>query len=93
MKNPSERKESNQSFKTPDLYLAAFLKIRGLILNGSERERGRVFFIFQQEDVIEGMIKDYYNDAAVPVLTYKAALRDLKSIIMEVRRDFHIENK
>lgn len=93
MQNLSTKKESNQSFRTPDLYLAAFLKIRGVILDGSERERGRTIFIFQQKDVIEGLIRDYYNDAAVPVLAYKGALRDLKAIIHGSREDFHIRDK
>lgn len=86
MENLSEKKESNPLYRTPDLYLAAFLKIKGLIFDGSERERGRTFFIFQQKDNTEELIRGYYNDAAVPVLAYKGALRDLKSIIMEVRR-------
>jgi len=88
MQNLSTNKESNQSFKTPDLYLAAFLNIRGLILDKCETEKGRIFFVFQNKDNLEELVRDYRNDAAVPVLTYKATLRDFKSIIMEIRRDF-----
>lgn len=77
MKNPS----AMASYKTSDLYLSAFLKSKEVILLSINEKNGKVFFIFQNDGNIQDLINRYFNDSDVPVLRYKAALRDLRSII------------
>jgi len=71
----------NASYRTSDLYLSAFLKSKGIILQGIDKENGNVTFIFQNDGSIQGLINGYFNDSDIPVLRYKAALRDLRSLI------------
>lgn len=79
-------------YETPDLYLAAFLKAKGTILKNSKKEKGRITFIFQDKGNIQDLIKDYFNDSNVAVLTFKAALRDLRSIIFDYKNSFFPED-
>lgn len=74
-------KASVNSYKTSDLYLSAFLKSKGIILQGSIKKNGKVIFVFQDNGDIQDLINRYFNDSDVGVLRYKAALRDLRSII------------
>ena len=64
-----------------DLYLSAFLRAKGVILQNINRKNGKVIFVFQDDGNIQNLINRYFNDSDVPVLRYKAALRDLRSII------------
>ena len=84
-KNPSQtlQRTGVPFYRTADLYLSAFLKAKGIILKGTEKETGKIFFIFQNEGNIKGLINNYFNDSDVGVLSYKAALRDLRSIIFD----------
>lgn len=72
-------------YKTSDLYLGAFLKVKGIFLKKATWENGRVVFIFQSPGDIQRLIAEYFNDSNVGVLTYKAALRDLRTIIFEYK--------
>ena len=69
------------SYRTSDLYLSAFLRAKGVILQNINRKNGKVIFVFQDDGNIQNLINRYFNDSDVPVLRYKAALRDLRSII------------
>lgn len=72
---------ASSNFKTPDLYLSAFLKTKGIVLQGINEKNGKVFFIFQNDGNIQDLINQYFNDSDVGVLSYKAALSELRSII------------
>ena len=82
-KNHSLKKNSSTTatYKTSDLYLSAFLKSKGTILKNAIKKNGRVIFIFQDDGDIKDLVNKYFNDSEVGVLRYKAALRDLRSII------------
>jgi len=84
-KNPCQtlQRTGVASYRTSDLYLSAFLKSKGIILQGTEKETGKVIFIFQNEGNIQDLINKYFNDSDVGVLRYKAALGDLRSIIFD----------
>ncbi len=84
-KNPCQNPErtSVASYKTSDLYLSAFLKSKGVILQSINEKDGKVIFIFQDNGDIQDLINKYFNDSDVGVLRYKAALRDLRSIIFD----------
>ena len=82
-RNHSLEKNSSTTatYKTSDLYLSAFLKSKGTNLEGATKKKDKVIFIFQDDGDIEGLVNKYFNDSEVPVLRFKAALRDLRSII------------
>lgn len=68
-------------YKTADLYLSAFLRAKGTILQDTVRKNGKVFFAFQDDGNIQSLVNQYFNDALVPVLQFKASLGTLRSII------------
>jgi hypothetical protein len=69
-------------FECYDLYLSAFLKSRGVLFEGAKRGEGkRIIFLFRRQPDLEELIKEYYNDGPVPVLSFKATLRNLRDII------------
>lgn len=70
-------------YRTSDLYLSAFLRAKGVIIQNINRKNGKVIFIFQNDGKIQDLINKYFNDSDVPVLRFKAALRDLRSIIFD----------
>ncbi len=70
-----------------DLYLSAFLKSRGVVFEGHKRGEGkRIIFLFRRQPDIEDLIKSFYNDSLVPVLSFKSALRNLRDLIFEESR-------
>lgn len=83
--SPTIKRKSSASapYETSDLYLSAFLKTNGVILQSINRKNGKVYFVFQNKGDIEELVNKYFNDAYVSVLSYKAALRDLRSIIFD----------
>jgi len=68
-------------YRTVDLYVAAFLKAKGITLVDVEREDKRVTFLFKDPDEVERLVKDFYNGGQVRANDYRNALRDLKAII------------
>ncbi len=82
--NPHSLHRDNPTiYKTSDLYLGAFLKTKGVFLEKAAWENGRVVFTFQDPGNIQELIAEYFNDSIVGVLAFKAALRDLRTIIFE----------
>lgn len=81
-KYPTSCVESVQSlYETSDLYLSAYLRSCGLVLKGTYEEKQRVVFVFNDEGNVHDLIREYFNDGHVGVLSFKGALRDLRSII------------
>lgn len=68
------------NYRTSDLYLSSFLMARGSRLRAVNESSGQKYFVFEAEN-IESLLGDYFNNAKIPVLSYKAALRDLRTII------------
>ncbi len=84
-KTPTREKDPSTiaSYKTADLYLSAFLRVKGIMLVNVDKKNAKVIFIFKDDGNIQGLISEYFNDFNVRVLSYKAALRDLRSIIFD----------
>ena len=80
-------------YRTADLYLSAFLRAKGTILQETVKKSGKVFFIFKDDGSIQDLINQYFNDSSVGVLSYKAALRDLRSIIFDYQNSFLAKEK
>lgn len=79
--HPISRKNPSSFYDTSDLYLSAFLKSKGINLHNIKRTNKKVIFVFLDEGNIPDLVTEYFNDAYVRVLTFKAALTDLRSII------------
>jgi len=79
---------SEPLFESSDLFLCSFLKAKGLPFEGAKRGEGkRVIFVFQRQSDLEDLLKSFYNDGLVPVLSFKSALRNLRDLIFgETRR-------
>lgn len=71
----------NSTYETKDLYIAAFLRARGLELVGTRRNGSRVFFCFRGKNEAENLTRDFLNGAQVDVSLYTKAIQDLKTII------------
>jgi len=72
-------------YRTCDLYLAAFLKAKGIYLRRTTRQGGRVYFYFERDENLENLIQGYLNDVPVGALSFKAAILDLKAFIFSTR--------
>lgn len=76
---------NNGLFFTSDIWLAAFLKAKGLKLNRVEGEKRRAVFVFENIKNGEELIKQFYNDDnQIGILTIKNAMSDIKSAIFNM---------
>lgn len=69
-------------FRTPDLYFAAYLQTAGVEMKNTEKENGRVYFIFDTtiSNVDELKTAWFNNTGRVPAQPYAHAIKSLKSI-------------
>jgi hypothetical protein len=82
MKNHSSNQDNKPSlYKTPDLYLSAYLLTKGITLTGTERAEGRTLFLFQDTGEVKELLQQYYGNALIPALSFKSSLRELKSLL------------
>jgi len=77
----TSKKNPTNFYKSSDLYLSAFLKSKGVILHNIKRSGNRVVFVFRDDGNVPDLVKEYFNDGIVKVLSFKASLADLRSII------------
>ncbi len=71
-------------YKTSDLYWAAFLKVAGISLQGTEKDNRKVVFIFEDPggNIIKDLKEDFFMDKAkVHALSYTQSLKALKALI------------
>lgn len=73
-----------EDYRTSDLYLAAFLKTKGLDFLDTRRVGGKVYFIFEYDEDISEMKRRFFNRTAeVPALDYADELKAMKSLCHE----------
>ena len=72
------------TYATSDLYLASYLKSRGMKIINKETEGRRVTFIFEDAPNREHLILDFYNQGPVNITAFVHALQDLKSIVFNL---------
>lgn len=70
-----------QEYTTADLYLASYLKARGLKLASIEREGKRSRFIFSDKPERRELVADFYNDVPMGISAFIHALEDLKGAL------------
>jgi len=72
---------NSNSYRTSDLYYAAYLKVAGVSYIGTEREGGRVFFLFEDGEGMRDLKNQYFNRVAkVPALTYADEIKAMKAM-------------
>lgn len=81
-KNPQET-----TYRTSDLYLAAFLKVSGVIMEGVVKDSvnpRRKHFVFENTNMVSDLCKAFFNDRPVKIRPkqYAHAVKDLKSLAM-----------
>lgn len=77
-------------YRTSDMYYAAYLKVAGMKLLGTQREGSRVFFVFEQSDGdgVRDLRDQYYNRSSkVSALTYADEIKVMKALTHEGRGD------
>ena len=79
-------------YATKDLYLASFLRTKGIVIKKLEQhgEAGPVYFVFENKDECERLENVFWNgignDILVNAKSYFTNIRDLKSRIFSMRR-------
>jgi hypothetical protein len=68
-------------FSSHDLYLAAFIQANGVPLLRTEREHGRIRFVFRGGPKTHELHSMFLNNTPVPVGDFRRCLTDLKTVI------------
>jgi len=73
---------SDDEFKTPDLYFAAYLQTAGVEMKRTDRESGRVFFVFDATlaNINELKTAWFNNTGKVAAQPYAYNIKSLKSV-------------
>ena len=76
------KKEEKNEMRTPDLYFAAYLQTAGVELVRSDRENGRVFFVFDTSIANIEELKNawFSNTGKVAAQPFAHNIKSLKSI-------------
>ena len=70
-----------KAYRTSDLYYAAYLKVAGVPLTGTQWEGARMFFVFEHSAPLKDLKDQYFMDVAkVPALSYGQAVKALKAL-------------
>jgi len=80
--------QKKNGYRTSDLYYAAYLKVAGVKLSGTERDGGRVYFLFEEGDGLNlrELRDQYYNRTSkVAALTYADEIKVMKALTHEDR--------
>jgi hypothetical protein len=70
-----------EKYITPDMYLAAYLKLKGHKMK-VEKNKNKAYFIFDKNDFLSTCISDYLNDGGdCTPLSYTNSIKNLKNLI------------
>jgi hypothetical protein len=73
--------EQETNYKTSDLYLAAFLKLKGLKMS-VEKNRNKAIFTFEKTDELSLLVNEYLNEGgSCSPLLYTNSIKNLKNLI------------
>lgn len=73
--------EQETNYKTSDLYLAAFLKLKGFKMS-VEKNRNKAIFTFEKTDELVVLVNDYLNEGgSCQPLLYTNSIKNLKNLI------------
>ena len=69
--------------KTSDLYFAAYLQSIGCEIIGTENDKGKNFFTFEDKEERSDLTMKYFNEAkesSTPALNFANSIRSLKTL-------------
>lgn len=72
------------TYSTNDLWLATFLKAKGLKIIRIEGNNRRAVFVFKDTQERKDFIEEFYNNGLVGITLVKNAMADLKSAIFNM---------
>lgn len=75
---------NNGTYSTYDLWLSGFLKAKGMKILRIEGEQRKVAFVFEDIQIREQLVKEFYNNGPIGITEIKNALSDLKSAIFNM---------
>jgi hypothetical protein len=76
---------TREGTKTCDLYMAAFFTTAGCKIEETTRDARKVYFLFENSDLIEKLKVDYFTrNAKVDALTYADNVKSLKSLCASI---------
>ena len=72
-------------FRSPDLYFAAFVQSSDVQMIRTDREKGRVFFVFEHTEALDELKRTWFNGTAtVKAQQYASAIKNLKALCHSV---------
>jgi len=73
--------QEKSTYSTSDLYLAAFLKLKGYKMS-VEKNRNKANFIFEVDELLNDLIVNYLNgEGNCEPLLYANSIKNLKNLI------------
>lgn len=77
----SDKNELDGCYRTSDLYYAAYLKVAGVPFIETERDGGRVQFVFQFIEGLRELKAQYFNRTSkVSALSFADEIRSMKAL-------------
>lgn len=82
---------AKESVSTSDIYLAAFLRSKGIRYTGHRMQGKRMFFLFQRDTKAEELVSAYQSGvASCDPRSMRDNVRDLKSMVNSDSRNGNI---
>lgn len=75
---------NNNTYRTSDLWLAAYLKAKGLKIVSIEGTNRKAVFVFEDSQYRKAMIEEFYNNSLIGITVIKNAISDLRSAIFNM---------
>jgi len=70
-----------ETYRTSDLYFAAYLRVAQVPFLETQREGQRVHFVFKKVEGLRDLKNQYFNrQAKVPALTYADEIKNMKAL-------------
>jgi hypothetical protein len=80
----STQQKPRTHVRTSDIYYAAYLKVAGVAFAGMVREGNRVFFLFTDQEGMEELQLQYYNNVSkVPARPYAEEIKAFKALVFQ----------
>jgi hypothetical protein len=73
--------ENEEKYTTSDLYLGAYLKLKGHKMS-VEKNRNKAVFVFEKNEEIQKEVNDYLNEkGSCEPLLYTNSIKNLKNLL------------
>jgi len=73
--------ENEEKYTTSDLYLGAYLKLKGYKMS-VEKSRNKAVFVFEKNDELQKEVNNYLNEeGSCEPLLYTNSIKNLKNLL------------